>query len=65
MLAVVRLLKHVADMYLYIAGAVFNLISHDGDNMIMEKIENHFGIKIAEVMMMSIFFFFLILIGWV
>ncbi|KAL2933664.1 DEAD-box ATP-dependent RNA helicase 38 [Bienertia sinuspersici] len=30
-------------------GAVFNLISDDRDNMIMEKIENHFGIKVTEV----------------
>ncbi|XP_021770513.1 DEAD-box ATP-dependent RNA helicase 38-like [Chenopodium quinoa] len=30
-------------------GAVFNLICNETDNMIMEKIENHFGTKVVEV----------------
>ncbi|CAO2839444.1 unnamed protein product [Amaranthus hypochondriacus] len=30
-------------------GAVFNLISDDRDDMIMGKIENHFGAKVVEV----------------
>ncbi|XP_021289921.1 DEAD-box ATP-dependent RNA helicase 38 [Herrania umbratica] len=30
-------------------GAVFNLLSGDMDQMIMSKIENHFGTKVAEV----------------
>ncbi|XP_010683967.2 DEAD-box ATP-dependent RNA helicase 38 [Beta vulgaris subsp. vulgaris] len=34
-------------------GAVFNLICDERENMVMEKIENHFGTKVVEVPSLS------------
>lgn len=34
---------------LYLAGAVFNLLCGDRDDMLMTKIENHFNHQVTEV----------------
>lgn len=47
---------------LYLAGAVFNLLCGDRDDMLMTKIENHFNHQVTEVIVelhLNEFWFFI------